>query len=86
MQGSEAVYLLNGEQCTLHGFTPTTRYLGMSKDNLGKPIHNFAPTRRQRRAFLQKKRSNYQKYGPFLKRLQVECDKDGNRKVIPHFD
>jgi hypothetical protein len=51
-----AVYELNGRETELHyGFTPSCVYLGSEKDQAtGEFREVFAPTRKQRRAGLQK--------------------------------
>jgi hypothetical protein len=56
MNEGQAVYLLNGRETDLHcGFNPSCVYLGSEQDPAtGEFRQVFAPTRRARRAGLQK--------------------------------
>jgi hypothetical protein len=53
------------------GFTASATYLGMATDENGKSYQRFAPTRKQRRASLQK--SNNKRYHGRMVREQVVC-------------
>lgn len=67
------------------GFTASATYLGMGTDENGKSFQRFAPTRKQRRAGLQKQNRNPW-FGKMVHHYQVIVDKEtGNVKLIGHW-